>query len=436
MLNCFEVEDKQVGAYKSLTQLLGAGRMALFNGKPGHSEKVQEEDGDEGSAQFGAVIDFPNFLLQVLSMVPGSDFTDVPLDDKQLLTAFEPLLRGDAALVQDFAFRLLRCRFLLDQCVIKSSLDSQDEEEHWQLQRCRFRNEQAALQWVNAFEDGGHDLSERLRMLQAAMQVSFMLPTRKHWLQGALRWLSRQKITQPIDPEAFLLALEELAKAFVLEVGASAGWPVSYDEVVRREVRFFTAQTQDSDLVQALPGKLVYGRARLIDFNFLDYLLWLAAQGQATAQANEWRDFAFTSSRRSVEHLHPQTELFKGNTWDNSDHLHAFGNLCLVSHAMNSRLGNSGPEDKFRQLIQVGKSVSLKAVHMHRCFDEEKSWLPDRSMAVHAAGMLALLVQAFATSDLLDFRAAKGAREGSDAVSSSAGTRRRENGGFKESRYA
>lgn len=88
--------------------------MALFNGKPGHSEKVQEEDGDEGSAQFGAVIDFPNFLLQVLSMVPGSDFTDVPLDDKQLLTAFEPLLRGDAALVQDFAFRLLRCRFLLD----------------------------------------------------------------------------------------------------------------------------------------------------------------------------------------------------------------------------------------------------------------------------------------------------------------------------------
>lgn len=242
--------------------------------------------------------------------------------------------------------------------------------------------------------------------MQVALHVSYMLPTRKHWLQGVLRWLNRQKITEAVNARAFLLALEELAKAFVLEVGGSVNEAVSYEAVVRREEHFFVPQKEGSALVQALPKKLVYGQARLIDFNFLDYLLWLQVKDQSTAGAQEWRDFAFTSSRRSVEHLHPQTELFKGNAW-NDEHLHAFGNLCLVSHAMNSRLGNSGPEDKFKQLMSERQSLSLKIFSMHRCFDRDKSWSAEHSMACHAVQMLSLLEQTFATSDLIEIRGAK-----------------------------
>lgn len=49
-------------------------------------------------------------------------------------------------------------------------------------------------------------------MLQAALHVSPMLPTRKHWLQGVLRWLYRQDIDAPIDAQAFLLALEGIGQ--------------------------------------------------------------------------------------------------------------------------------------------------------------------------------------------------------------------------------
>lgn len=72
-------------------------------------------------------------------------------------------------------------------------------------------------------------------------------------------------------------------------------------------------------------------------------------------------------------HLHPQTELVEGDKWA-GEHLHAFGNLCLVSHAMNSRLSNSGPEDKFKQLMSEKKSQSLKVFAMHSEFVKQRQW--------------------------------------------------------------
>lgn len=395
LLRCFEGSDDKAVVPKSLSQLIAAGSSAA--GVRHQTDKLlaAEEEDDESKAQFGAVINFPNFLLQVLAMMPGDALANTPLDDKHLLTAFEPLLRGDVEQIQEFAYRLLRCRFLLDQHVIKSSVESQSDDEHWQLQRCKFRNDKAVLQWVNAFEVTEQDYGERLRMLQAALHVSYMLPTRKHWLQGVLRWLFRQDVTQAIEAQAFLLALEELTKAFVLEEGSCA----TYEEIVRREDGFFVPPQPDSGLMRALPKKLMYGQARLIDFNFLDYLLWLQANGKNETNATEWREFEFTSTRRSVEHLHPQTELFSGNAWAD-EHLHAFGNLCLVSHAMNSRLSNSGPEDKFKQLMSEKKSQSLKALAMHSVFADQGQWLADSAMRQHARQMLALLQNALVSDGL------------------------------------
>lgn len=400
-----ELEDRFLGvpvtAPKSLLKLIATGTRGT-SGQSGKAKAVSDEDeDDESKAQFGAVINFPNFLLQVLAMMPGDEFAAAPLDDKHLLTGFEPLLCGGAGKIKEFAFRLLRCRFLLDQHVIKSSVDNQGDEEHWQLQRCKFRNnEKAVLQWVNAFDDEGQCYAERLRMLQAALHVSYMLPTRKHWLQGALRWLYRQKVAEAIDGQAFLLALEDLVKAFVLEVGDGTTQSATYEKVVRRNTHFFAPQQQDSALVQALPQKLIYSQIRLIDFNFLDYLLWLQAKTENKSDAQEYRDFEFTSSRRSIEHLHPQTELVEGDAW-NSAHLHAFGNLCLVSHAMNSRLGNSGPEDKFKQLTNDRRGQSLKVFAMHEAFVAGEAWTASSTMTGHEEQMLALLKNVFASSSLI-----------------------------------
>lgn len=399
LLDLFRISDEQAIDSKYLSDLIADEALSM-SGHHGKAKAVGgEDDDDESKVQFGSVINFPNFLLQVLAMMPGKGFSDTPLDDKHLLTAFEPLLRGNASQIQRFGFKLLRCRFLLDQHVIKSSVDSQGDEEHWQLQRCKFRNDKAVLQRVNAFDDAGQeDYAERLRMLQAALHVSYMLPTRKHWLQGVLRWLYRQKM--PIDAQAFLLALEDLVRAFVLEVGSGADKTLSYEAVVCRQDRFFEPQSQDSALLKALPEKLVYQKARLIDFNFLDYLLWLQAKGEKRFDAQEWREFSFTSTRRSVEHLHPQTELFKGNAWEEKN-LHAFGNMCLVSHAMNSRLGNSEPEYKFKQLMSERQSQSLKVFSMHSAFVAERGWAPDGAMSQHTGKVMTLLKNAFASRGLI-----------------------------------
>lgn len=407
LLKCFGGNEDKAVVPKSLSQLITSGSFAA--GVRHQADKPlaeEEEEGDESKAQFGAVINFPNFLLQVLAMMPGDALANTPLDDKHLLTAFEPLLRGDTEQIQEFAYRLLRCRFLLDQHVIKSSVESQGDDEHWQLQRCKFKNDKAVLQWVNAFEATEQDYGERLRMLQAALHVSYMLPTRKHWLQGTLRWLYAQKTDEAIDARAFLLALEALAKAFVLEEG---GGVAKYEDIVRREVccyqnHFFTPQVAGSVLVKALPEALVYGKARLIDFNFLDYLLWLRARSLG-GDGQGGREFEFTSSRRSVEHLHPQTARVEGDGWE-GEYLHSFGNLCLVSHAMNSRLSNSGPEDKFKQLMSEKKRQSLKALAMQSVFAVTGKWDAGKAMDQHSKKMFELLENALVSEGVIDFSSA------------------------------
>lgn len=404
LLERFSAMKEPTAQSKSLQELIGTAPKSEVGSHAKHQRAaVGDDEDDESQAQFGAVINFPNFLLQVLAMMPGDTFADTPLDDKHLLTAFEPLLRSDAAQIQVFGFRLLRCRFLLDQHVIKSSLDSAGDEEHWRLQRCKFKNaDKASLQWVNAFETDEQDCAERLRMLQAALHVSYMLPTRKHWLQGVLRWLCRQDIDAPIDAQAFLWALEGLTKAFVLEAG---GGLVTYEAIVRRGEGFFTPQERNSDFRNSLPKQLVYGKARLIDFNFLDYLLWLRAKIEANPIAQMWREFEFTSTRRSVEHLHPQTELVADDKWA-GEHLHAIGNLCLVSHEMNSRLSNSGPEDKFKQLMSKEhiNHQSLKVFAMHSEFVKQGEWAAKFAMHQHANEMLALMQCALESDGLIDLR--------------------------------
>ncbi|MDH1766129.1 hypothetical protein N5D37_10700 [Comamonas aquatica] len=114
LLDCFSAMKEPTAQPKSLQQLIGTAAKSEggLPGKPQPAAAGDDEE-DESQAQFGAVINFPNFLLQVLAMMPGDAFAHTPLDDKHLLTAFEPLLRSEAGLIQTFAFRLLRCRFLL-----------------------------------------------------------------------------------------------------------------------------------------------------------------------------------------------------------------------------------------------------------------------------------------------------------------------------------
>lgn len=421
LLQCFESSDGDSGNAFTLSQLIApnAGNTVAVDVKAQQPKKAANQvsaDEEDDDVQFGAVINFPNFLLQVLALLHGAAelhgpaIKQVSLNDKQLLAEFELLLDSSTAHADDhavaenireFAFALLRCRFLLDQCVIKRAAETSDDEEqeHWQLRRCKFKSSgnrpSNALQWVSAFDEADADTAERLRMLQSAFHVSYMLPTRKHWLQAVLRWLYKQAIHQPIDARAFLQTLEALAKAFVMEVGSGHA---SYEQVAHRTTDFFAPLGKHkTPLLKKMLSRLKYGQTRLFEFNFLDYLLWLQAKQGGAAWGAPWRDFAFTSSRRSVEHLHPQTELVNGDGWQGC-FLHAFGNLCLVSHAMNSKLGNAVPHQKFKLLTQEPHRQSLKMLAMHACFKENGERWTVHVMRKHERAMRAVWLKALASN--------------------------------------
>ncbi|MDD5462728.1 MAG: DUF1524 domain-containing protein [Methylococcales bacterium] len=82
-------------------------------------------------------------------------------------------------------------------------------------------------------------------------------------------------------------------------------------------------------------------------FNYLDYLLWLERKDQHPVV----KEFEFTF-RSSVEHFYPQHPM-EGHPVLESEALHEFGNLCLISHSKNSRLSNFPPKAKMAHFAQA-----------------------------------------------------------------------------------
>ena len=99
---------------------------------------------DDDKERFSSVINFPNFLLQVLRVVYPK--ADVSLDDKQLMDMFDRhvLKQNEAAkAVRAFAFELLRCRYLFDRYVPKQ--ERLQEGTSWSLKSLKKRKTRAIM---------------------------------------------------------------------------------------------------------------------------------------------------------------------------------------------------------------------------------------------------------------------------------------------------
>ena len=93
---------------------------------------------------------------------------------------------------------------------------------------------------------------------------------------------------------------------------------------------------------------LRYGNIRnIFVFNYLDYLLWKKGNGPK---------FIFTA-RSSIEHFYPQNKrddkLFIDDKNTEDTLLHSFGNLCLISHSLNSRVSTDMPEVKVKYFYGI-----------------------------------------------------------------------------------
>ena len=106
-------------------------------------------------------------------------------------------------------------------------------------------------------------------------------------------------------------------------------------------------------------------------FNYLDYLLW---REQRTSSPI-FTKFEFTF-RSSVEHFYPQHPM-DGFEPLESESLHEFGNLCLISHSKNSRLSNFPPKAKlahFAASLNHNQIDSLKLYAMIKLMKSDGDW--------------------------------------------------------------
>lgn len=352
--------------------------------------------------RFQSIVSFPNFLLLALAIdanqeknggQSNADDQAGALDDKKLLDRFNRLILAEidesakACRVKKFTLTLLRCRFLLDQFVIKRALD---DEDALTLKRISRDSDKAT---PTASFSGPDEINHQIQMLQAAFHVSHPRQAFKYWLLGTLHWLNHQSATgNTVQGDDFLNHLESLAAAFMRDRYLAAE-PTNYLDII-----FSHDGKARKVLNQGISSRLAYPNIdNIFVFNYLDYLLWQKnREGKLFPDRKDKTTdkFIFKSGRGAIEHYFPQKRTDEwGYTPEGERKIDAFGNLSLISHAKNSRLSDHSPSEKNRlsgHPDKVPDSIKQHLMMNELKNNNEADWNPT-SMMDHQDKMIELL---------------------------------------------
>ncbi len=333
-------------------------------------ERIKNKDTkEEKPERFNSIINFPNFLLQVLQIWLSQTNRNekVALDDKQLIDQFEKhiLLKGQGNQehervienVKGFMFTLLKCKFIFDQYIVKR--DYSTDHDDWSIKKLkRYENTGS---YVNTFEVNNTDIAQRVLLLMTAFHVSTPTLSYKYWLNGALYWLYQNKDKSVFD---YFNALQHLARKFIFQRYLNEKQMDYFDLI-------YGNQTIDDFKIDQ--SKLSFGNIENnFVFNYLDFLIYCDAEN---SNDKVIKSFKFTQ-RSSVEHFYAQQIEGERDKLDH-ENLHRFGNLCLISSSKNSSIGNRSPSakrDYFMPEIRKGKIDTLKLYLMIQTLEEEKVW--------------------------------------------------------------
>jgi len=286
---------------------------------------------DEGPEKFNPVVNFPNFLLHVLRVQTADQ--EVALDDKRLLVVFKKQMpeepSGQLQFVKTFIFNLLKGKLLFDSYIIKREFSG--GTERWSLKSLKWYSS-GSIKNGARYSDTFNDDDKQVLMLLAMFHTVQPSMVYKYWLNAALNYLFKQ---YSVSSKDYIAYLEHIAKSFVFDNYLAVN-PRNYYELIYQNPGPVSRDVEAIDF-----HKLRYGQIdHILVFNFLDYLLWLKLK--TTTIYPKVKNFEFTP-RSSVEHYYPQVPIEKAIETIDKDDLHAFGNLCLISHEKNARLNNHTP---------------------------------------------------------------------------------------------
>ena len=331
---------------------------------------------DEGKQdRFGSIINFPNFLLQVLKVCyHDSNFyredvdAGIRLDDKVLIPTFQNVLKsitdemGRRRFVKFFIMELLLLRVQYDRYVIKR--EYLNGSESWRLKSIRKYDNNKA-NYVNTFSAGSsedeNDLGKEIRMLEAMFHVSAPTQIYKHWLNALLYYVHKQ---EDFDSSCLRDRLYNLACSYMLDIYIGKE-KSDFEDVIYRSNNFLPHNnTNNIDWTQIDCGCNVHNFV----FNFYDFITW-------KENPSKYSKFEF-SYRTSVEHFYPQNPM---PGYDNlkDKGLDSFGNLCLISRGVNSKFSNNMPKaklDNFGLIEEVRNGLSLKLLEMMDIVKNKGDW--------------------------------------------------------------
>jgi hypothetical protein len=358
-------------------------------------ERIRNKDTkEEKPERFNSIINFPNFLLQVLQIWLSQTMRNekVALDDKQLIDQFEKyiLLKGQRNQehervienVKGFMFTLLKCKFIFDQYIVKR--DYSTDHDDWSIKKLkRYENSGS---YVNTLDGDSSEINQKILLLMTAFHVSTPTLSYKYWLNGALYWIYQNKDKSVSD---YFNALQHLARKFIFQRYLNEK-QIDYFDLI------YDTPAIDDLKINQLKRKISFGNIENnFVFNYLDFLIYCDAEN---SNDKVIKNFKFTQ-RSSVEHFYAQQVEAADSKLDD-ENLHSFGNLCLISSSKNSSIGNrlpSAKRDYFMHEINKGKIDTLKLYRMIQMLGEEKVWKKEQ-IEEHEKAMLKLF-----ESDYHDF---------------------------------
>ena len=155
----------------------GKAKNTIRNFMHGNIENLTEKTECDKNDTFQPIVDFPNFLLIVLKITrildKNDDFnpTGFILDDKELINEFDKVERKNKDFVKNFAFNLLKAKFLLDNYIIHHTYEEDKIGVNpWQLRKFVLEDNKRSTK--NLSDDT--EIQDRLVQLLSMFFVPFL----------------------------------------------------------------------------------------------------------------------------------------------------------------------------------------------------------------------------------------------------------------------
>ncbi|WP_449159583.1 DUF262 domain-containing protein [Streptococcus sp.] len=323
------------------------------------NEKIIEVEKDFG--EYTQVIDFPTFLLHVLSIWEGTDTSEVQLDDKKLLTLFD-IKNKNQTWVINFSEFLLRMKHIFDNFIVRNSnMDSSSRnKDEWFLQKGTYYeyqpNGKAKEHYIveerftkNTFSDS--EINKNIILLQSMFAVTFTANRDSRWLYEVLQFLFEH--IEELNDQEFAIRFKDFLEKMAVRYA---------------EGRLFT----EENIIKK------YGDISVYAFNFIDYILWKNREELGREYKGVKFDHFKFAYRRSIEHWFPQHPNSDERVEKMDDQfLHSFGNLCIITDSQNSKFGNLVPSAKYKQWEGIFDRQSLK-LQIMASITEKTKWESDQ----------------------------------------------------------